>query len=173
MTKPYPTAYYFAYGSNISSMQMRTRCPDSIFNGIGYLKDYDFLINERGVATIIPREGSIVYGLVWEVSPKDIESLDIYEGVRQGLYVRKNDICININPEKILAFIYVSDNLAIGVPTCSTTSRKAPNFCERKGSTRLSWSAASIFGMSELECMRQLATPRASPETERASVAFT
>jgi len=129
MSKPYPTAYYFAYGSNISSAQMRTRCPDAIFNGIGYLKDCDFLINERGVATIIPREGSIVYGVVWEVSPKDIESLDIYEGVRQGLYVRKNDICINIKPEKILAFVYVADNLAIGAPRHGYMEKIIDNAC--------------------------------------------
>ena len=129
MSKPYPIAYYFAYGSNISSVQMRTRCPDAIFNGAGYLKDYDFLINERGVATIIPQEGSIVYGVIWEVSPKDIESLDIYEGVRQGIYIKQNDICINIKTKKILAFIYMADNQEIGAPRHGYLEKIIDNAC--------------------------------------------
>jgi len=123
------TKYYFAYGSNINPVQMSTRCPDARFNETGCLNGYDFLINERGVATIIPREGSIVYGVVWEVSSYDIESLDVYEGVSQGLYLKQNDICINLKKEKILAFIYVANNQEIGVPRHGYLEKIIDNAC--------------------------------------------
>jgi gamma-glutamylcyclotransferase len=40
-----------------------------------------WIINENGYANIIPSLGDHVYGLIYELSVKDEESLDKYEGV--------------------------------------------------------------------------------------------
>jgi gamma-glutamylcyclotransferase len=47
-----------------------------------------WIINEKGYATIIPSLGDRVYGLIYELSVKDEESLDKYEKVPDN-YLKK------------------------------------------------------------------------------------
>lgn len=96
---------YFAYGSNLSTDQMRQRCPYSTPVGLGYLEGWRWIINERGFANIVQvedfemvdaaeastsnstsaastaPEDEGVYGLLYLLPPQDEESLDGYEGV--------------------------------------------------------------------------------------------
>lgn len=58
---------YFAYGSNMNSAQMETRCPDAKRIGVAELLNHDFIVNGRGVATIVPSTGK-VFGVLWEWS---------------------------------------------------------------------------------------------------------
>ncbi|EWZ95012.1 hypothetical protein BFJ70_g10242 [Fusarium oxysporum] len=44
---------YFAYGSNLSTKQMRRRCPYSTPVGLAYLKGWRWIINERGYANVV------------------------------------------------------------------------------------------------------------------------
>ncbi|KAI0893715.1 hypothetical protein F4806DRAFT_504114 [Annulohypoxylon nitens] len=44
---------YFAYGSNLSLKQMRSRCPCSQPIGLAHLPGWAWLINERGYANIV------------------------------------------------------------------------------------------------------------------------
>ncbi|KAH9966290.1 hypothetical protein BJV74DRAFT_869619 [Russula compacta] len=67
---------YFGYGSNLWIDQMNRRCPESRYVGIGLLPDWRWIINERGYANVIPSSGDYVYGFIYELSPKDEESLD-------------------------------------------------------------------------------------------------
>ncbi|KAB8300284.1 hypothetical protein EYC80_000484 [Monilinia laxa] len=53
-TTPKPPTLYFAYGSNLSLTQMKSRCPNSTYYGLGLLQGYIWIINERGYANIIP-----------------------------------------------------------------------------------------------------------------------
>ena len=46
--------YYFAYGSNLCVRQMAHRCPGAVNPRPARLADHDWLINERGVATVEP-----------------------------------------------------------------------------------------------------------------------
>ena len=75
---------YFAYGSNINLEQMAYRCPDAHVVRPVILENYELLFrgNTRGngVATIAPREGSKVHGLLWRITPACEQSLDFYEG---------------------------------------------------------------------------------------------
>ena len=75
---------YFAYGSNINLEQMEYRCPAAKAVGPVILENYELLFrgNTRGngVATIAPREGSKVHGLLWWITPACEQSLDFYEG---------------------------------------------------------------------------------------------
>lgn len=59
---------YFAYGSNINLDQMRYRCPDATVYGQAVLDNYDLRFRGSGVATVEPKEGACVYGLLWELT---------------------------------------------------------------------------------------------------------
>lgn len=82
---------YFAYGSNLSTEQMRQRCPYSTAVGLGKLSGWRWIINERGYANIVKQvdeegkgegeEESHVYGMMYLLPTEDEERLDGYEGV--------------------------------------------------------------------------------------------
>ena len=71
---------YFAYGSNINLDQMAYRCPDAKVVGPVTLEGYELLFRGSGVATIGPKEGGIIHGLLWRITPQCERSLDRYEG---------------------------------------------------------------------------------------------
>jgi gamma-glutamylcyclotransferase len=93
---------YFAYGSNLSTEQMRQRCPYSTPVGLAHLRGWRWFINGRGYANVAQvvesddegegngkgkgkakevEEGEGVYGLLYLLPPQDEERLDGYEGV--------------------------------------------------------------------------------------------
>jgi hypothetical protein len=72
---------YFAYGSNLCVRQMARRCPGAVDPRPAMLADHDWLINERGVATVEPFDGSQVHGVVWQLTDHDLATLDSAEGV--------------------------------------------------------------------------------------------
>lgn len=109
---------YFAYGSNMDTQQMAVRCPGARLIGTARLHEYLFLINAYGVATVVPVPGAIVQGILWELTPDNVDSLDIYEGVEGGLYFKEY---VNVESENcsiINALIYIASN--------STPAKPAP-----------------------------------------------
>lgn len=102
---------YFAYGSNLSTEQMRQRCPYSTAVGLGKVTGWRWIINARGYANIVREsedidtqkdddggvekvdeqkgksrmeddtEESQVYGMLYLLPVEDEERLDRYEGV--------------------------------------------------------------------------------------------
>ncbi|KAK7914313.1 hypothetical protein PG985_012016 [Apiospora marii] len=95
---------YFAYGSNLSSTQMKARCPTAVPVGLGHLPGWTWLINKRGYANIVqnpaddqadpqsahdhhssvPKDSSAtpgVYGVLYTLQPADEAELDVCEGV--------------------------------------------------------------------------------------------
>lgn len=71
---------YFAYGSNINLDQMAYRCPDASVVGPVVLEGWELLFRRSGFATIAPKEGETVQGLLWSITPECERSLDRYEG---------------------------------------------------------------------------------------------
>ena len=71
---------YFAYGSNINLDQMSYRCPEASVVGPVALENYELLFRRGGFATIAPKEGGKVHGLLWRLTPSCEQSLDRYEG---------------------------------------------------------------------------------------------
>lgn len=71
---------YFAYGSNINLDQMAYRCPDAEVVGPVTLENHELLFRRGGFATIAPKEGETVTGLLWSITPECEQSLDRYEG---------------------------------------------------------------------------------------------
>jgi len=79
---------YFGYGSNLWRQQMHARCPENKFLGTARLADWRWIINTRGYANVVPSPGDEVYALLYELSPSDEETLDMYEGVPSS-YVKQ------------------------------------------------------------------------------------
>ncbi|XP_067002424.2 gamma-glutamylcyclotransferase isoform X2 [Anabrus simplex] len=96
MTKNAPTAndkfLYFAYGSNLLAQRIHINNPTAKRIATGKLKDYrlDFNFWSPGwkgcVATIVPQEGSVTWGAVWEIDISNLPNLDRQELVHKGVY---------------------------------------------------------------------------------------
>jgi gamma-glutamylcyclotransferase (GGCT)/AIG2-like uncharacterized protein YtfP len=72
--------------SNLSTNQMKIRCPNSKPLEIGYLKGYRLAFTHYslgwngGVADVIFDPDHEVWGLIYEISIEYLDSLDDYEG---------------------------------------------------------------------------------------------
>ncbi|HOH89358.1 MAG TPA: gamma-glutamylcyclotransferase [Bacillota bacterium] len=99
---------YAAYGSNMNIKQMKMRCPKAKLLGTGTIEGYrlTFRGSGRGVADIEKFEGRTVPVVLWKITNRCEESLDIYEGYPR-LYVKRNVEIVNSKSEKIQAFVYV------------------------------------------------------------------
>ena len=100
---------YFAYGSNMNHDQMVWRCPTARFLGAFYLEDW--CLTMRSHATVIREPGSSVPGALWQVQPKDIESLDRYEGL--NFYYKRTVL----SQQNIDFFLYEMIDLGQGWPS--------------------------------------------------------
>jgi len=105
---------YFAYGSNLCVRQMAHRCPDAAGARHAYLAEHDWLINERGVATIEPFTGSEVHGVVWEVSERDLAALDSAEGV--PVRYRRDRLPVSTPDGVVDAWVYIDHRVDPGPP---------------------------------------------------------
>jgi phage replication-related protein YjqB (UPF0714/DUF867 family)/gamma-glutamylcyclotransferase (GGCT)/AIG2-like uncharacterized protein YtfP len=105
---------YFAYGSNLSVQQMAARCPDAVEPRRATLADHDWLINERGVATIEPLAGSEVHGVLWHVSDRDLATLDSAEGV--PVRYRRDRLTVHTDDGPSEAWVYIDHRVDPGPP---------------------------------------------------------
>ena len=69
---------YFAYGMNTNRDEMMLRCPTAVSLGPASLLVAEFRF--AGHADIVACEGSEVDGVLWDITPQDLESLDRLEG---------------------------------------------------------------------------------------------
>ena len=97
---------YFAYGSNINLDQMSYRCPAAQVVGPVTLDGYELLFRGSGVATIGPKEGAVVHGLLWKITPDCERSLDRYEGYPR-LYGKQAVTVKDQNGQKFTVMAYV------------------------------------------------------------------
>jgi gamma-glutamylcyclotransferase (GGCT)/AIG2-like uncharacterized protein YtfP len=97
---------YFAYGSNMWIKQMNNRCTCHRFFGNGILTGYRWIISSRGYANIVKSPSDWVCGVVYEISESDENSLDIFEGLGNGLY-RKELLNVEVDgfPKNCLTYI--------------------------------------------------------------------
>lgn len=109
---------YVAYGSNMNIEQMKYRCPDAKVIGTGIIPHYMLMFRgraESAVATIqkdvyAEKDKNVgVPVVVWEISPRDERSLDIYEGYPR-LYVKKNINVLMSSGETLEAMVYIMNS---------------------------------------------------------------
>ena len=104
---------YLAYGSNINLEQMAKRCPNSKVIGTAMIPDYE--LEFRGVATIVPKKGSQVPVLMWEIDQQDEINLNQYEGFPR-LY-RKEIFEMEVNGKVREGMAYLMNYKGIAPPT--------------------------------------------------------
>ena len=103
--------YYIAYGSNLSVEQMADRCPDAKVVGTAILYGWQLLF--KGCATIEPNPEKNTPVLVWEISERDEQRLDRYEGFPSFYY--KKDLEVETfpmdggEPVMLTAMVYIMD----------------------------------------------------------------
>ena len=109
---------YFAYGSNLDLEQMAQRCPDAEIVGPVRLENYELRFRGSGFATVAPRKGSVVYGLVWKLTPNCEQSLDRYEGYPHFYYKTELELSLAETGKKLTAFVYIMhEERKLGIPT--------------------------------------------------------
>ena len=69
---------YFAYGMNTNPEEMAHRCPGAVSLGHARLVDHVFRFAFH--ADVEACEGSYVDGVLWEITPENLEALDRLEG---------------------------------------------------------------------------------------------
>jgi hypothetical protein len=109
---------YAAYGSNLNLEQMGFRCPYAKVIGSGVLPGYQLLFrggDGGAVATVEPKKGSSVPVLLWEITSRDEEALDRYEGWPR-LY-RKEIVAVKYGKKPVEAMAYImNDGRPLGTP---------------------------------------------------------
>ena len=80
---------YFAYGSNMSRALMRRHCPHARPLGTAVLDHHRFIVMADGYASIVRHPGREVHGVLWPLSPRDVDALNAYESIDTGLYCRR------------------------------------------------------------------------------------
>jgi hypothetical protein len=112
--------YYFAYGSNHGIDQMKHRCPEAKKVGNTILKDVQLIfIGEKqheAYASLAMKEGAETPITIYELTEKDIESLDRYEGVHQGRY-RKESWRVRFEGQRIEGMIYLKTSGVYHIPS--------------------------------------------------------
>lgn len=106
---------YFAYGSNMSCALMRTHCPTARAVGTAVLEAYRFVITVDGYASIERGAGGRVHGVLWQLTPRDLAALNIYEGVDAGLY-RSRRLVVRRASGRANALVYIARPCGNGKP---------------------------------------------------------
>ena len=105
---------YFAYGSNVCPEQMARRCPGAADPRPAVLDGHDWLINERGVATLEPFVGSTVHGVLWTLTDLDVASLDRAEGVPDRY--RRDRLEVHTAHGRAMPWVYIDHRVQPGIP---------------------------------------------------------
>lgn len=93
---------------------MARRCPDAVNPRPATLAGHDWLINERGVATVERFDGSQVHGVVWELSDHDLAALDSAEGV--PVRYRRDRLTVHSDDGPSDAWVYIDHRVEPGPP---------------------------------------------------------
>lgn len=104
--------YYFAYASNLSHKQMLEHCPGSEPKFKARLPNYKLIFTgwsrkwRGGVATIRRFGGEQVIGGVYEISGRDLRTLDEHEGY-PTVYDRVNVLVMPEDGDPVEAVTYI------------------------------------------------------------------
>jgi len=93
---------------------MARRCPGAVDPRPATLADHDWLINERGVATVEAFDGSQVHGVVWRLTDHDLKVLDSAEGV--PVRYRRDKLTVHTDDGPSEAWVYIDHRVDPGPP---------------------------------------------------------
>lgn len=94
------SAAYFAYGTNMDPRFMERTCPDAMCLGVGRLEGYRLEFNvysdrwKGGAANLEVDPQGHVWGVVWQMTPEDVDKLDTYVG--HPTFYRREDVRVRM-----------------------------------------------------------------------------
>jgi gamma-glutamylcyclotransferase (GGCT)/AIG2-like uncharacterized protein YtfP len=106
---------YFAYGSNMSRVPMRARCPSAREVGTATLAGHCLIVTSDGYASVVPEPGGTVHGLLWRLAPRDIAALNAYESLDTGLY-SIGTLPVSVGARTVSAMVYIARSATPGLP---------------------------------------------------------
>lgn len=116
---------YAAFASNLDPNLMAERCPYSPLRGTGWLTGWRLTFGgeelgwEGSMATVVedPSDPAHqVFVALYDIHPKDIERLDEWEWIDQGVY-RKIQVRVQTLDGEQLAWMYVLNAYEGGLPS--------------------------------------------------------
>ena len=105
----------FAYGSNMDRAAMAGRCPGARVVGLARLARHRIVLMREGYATVVRDPHRSVHGLLWDLPLADLPALDRYEGVGEGLYVKRLQPVVTAGGAR-KALVYFGANSGPGRP---------------------------------------------------------
>jgi hypothetical protein len=106
---------HFAYGTNMSRVLMRARCPLARPLGLASLAGWRFNINPDGLASLAAQGGARVHGVLWELSARDVAAINAYEGIASGLYEARM-LPVRHDSRHASALVYIARRRGRGMP---------------------------------------------------------
>jgi gamma-glutamylcyclotransferase (GGCT)/AIG2-like uncharacterized protein YtfP len=118
---------YFAYGVNMHQTEMAERCPGAKLLGPARLARHRFHVMAQGYASVRRDPAAVTYGLLWEINLAHVRTLDAFEELARGLYVKAQQPVIPldaaVNGAAKRAMIYLGASAVNG--------RAQPGYMER------------------------------------------
>lgn len=114
--------WLFSYGSNHPA-QLAERLGRKVKTRAASLEGYERVFRGwsqnwgGGVASLQPKRGAVVYGLVAKVSSADLAKMDRFEGIASGNYKRKKLPVVLGDGTNAMAVAYVSTSTEKNAPT--------------------------------------------------------
>jgi gamma-glutamylcyclotransferase (GGCT)/AIG2-like uncharacterized protein YtfP len=111
---------YFAYGSNLSTERMTARCPSAEVFSRAVLHGFRLCFPRThrnwpgGVAGIVSSPGDDVEGVLYRLSAEDLLTLDGFENVAGGSYVRQRLELETPNGRIESAWVYIAQPIEGG-----------------------------------------------------------
>lgn len=112
--------YYFAFGSNMSTEQLKKRDMNILEAIPASINNYELAFNKKAhnvsgktFANIVPKINSVVEGILYLTDEKSIENLDSYEAHPRH-YIRKEMDIITKSGLTIKAWVYIANPKQIG-----------------------------------------------------------
>lgn len=121
------TVWYFAYGSNLSRTQMKSRAVQILEERPARLENYEMVFNKKArggsaMANIRPASGKIVHGVLYKIPEPALKNLDRYEGAPQH-YRRIEVSAMDAGGSKVNAQAYIATKVENGL-------RPAPHYLQ-------------------------------------------
>jgi len=80
----YPSAgfrHLFAHSEFMAEDRLRELGSEAEFVCVAYYESRRWIVNSEGIASVIPRRGHQVHGVIWRIPEIELAALDIYLGV--------------------------------------------------------------------------------------------
>ena len=164
---------YFSYGSNMASARMASRVGRPVSFKRAVLRGYRRVFNKpmwedpaHGYANIVPASGESVSGVLFDCTEADFLALDVYEGVADGHYERR-DIVVECEGRAAKAIVYVAC-----VPEDAPSIPSTPEYVGMvlQGAEQHSFEAEEIDAIFAASRVSRSAIPAVSPHDAVTSV---